>query len=97
RFGGDVEAHYVYNIIDAGYNSRDLTWLVESGVLTVAYATLSEGIPELDAAALPFLYSDAAEARAVVDGELGRLAAARIESQMNVRVLGFFENGFRHI
>ncbi|MDH3508787.1 MAG: TRAP transporter substrate-binding protein, partial [Gammaproteobacteria bacterium] len=36
-------------------------------------------------------------ARAVMDGPLGAAAAAQMESQTNYRVLGFFENGLRHI
>src|SRR5262249_27663015 len=36
-------------------------------------------------------------ARAAMDGELGCVLAAKIEEQVNLRVLGWFENGFRHI
>lgn len=95
--GGAVDVRYVYNVMDAGYGGTDLSWLVESGVLTLAYATLSENIPELEAAALPFVFADVAAARAAMDGPLGAAAARSIEDRLDVRVLGFFENGFRHI
>jgi len=98
RFGDEVEIRYIYNIYDVGYGgSVDLRWLVDSGVLTLAYATMSTGIPELEVAALPFLFPDTATARAAMDGPLGNAAIARIEAETNYRILGFFENGFRHV
>ncbi len=98
RFGDAVEPRYIYNISDVGYGgAADLRWLVDSGVLTLAYATMSTGIPELEVAALPFLFSDTAAARAAMDGPLGDAAIERIEAETNYRILGYFENGFRHI
>ena len=98
RFGDDVEARYVYNVSDVGYGGAgDLTWLVDSGIMTLAYRTMSEGIPELEVTSLPFLFANLTEARAAMDGPLGRAAAARIEADSNFRILGFFENGFRHV
>lgn len=98
RFGDAVDPRYIYNIYDVGYGGAgDLRWLVDSGVLTLAYSTMSTGIPELEVAALPFLFSDTAAARAAMDGPLGEAASARIEAETNYRVLGFFENGFRHV
>lgn len=98
RFGDDVESRYIYNVSDVGYaGAPDLHWMVGSGVLTLAYATMSTGIPELEVAALPFLFSSTDEARSAMDGELGAGAIRRIEAENNYRVLGFFENGFRHV
>jgi TRAP-type C4-dicarboxylate transport system substrate-binding protein len=97
-FGDDVEIRYVYNVMDIGYDTAgDLTWLVDSGVMTLAYLTMFDGIPALQVAALPFLFPDSATARAAMDGSLGQAAIESIESESNLRVLGFFENGFRHI
>lgn len=97
KFGDAVDARYVHNVMDVGYSAGDLSWLVGSGVLTGAYATLREAIPELELAALPFLFGDTATARAAMDGPLGEAAARSIEGLLDVRVLGFFENGFRHV
>jgi TRAP-type C4-dicarboxylate transport system substrate-binding protein len=98
RFGNAVEPKYIYNVSDVGYGGAgDLHWLVDAGILTLAYATMSTGIPELEVAALPFLFSDSATARAAMDGPLGDAAITRIEAENNYRVLGFFENGFRHV
>jgi TRAP-type C4-dicarboxylate transport system substrate-binding protein len=98
RFGDEVEAKYVYNITDLGYTGGgDLRSLVDSGVLALAYVTMATGIPELELAALPFLFSDVSTARAAMDGALGQAATARIEAETNFRILGYFENGFRHV
>ncbi len=98
RFGDDVESRYIYNVSDVGYaGAPDLHWMVGSGILTLAYATMSTGIPELEVAALPFLFTSTDEARTAMDGALGAGAIERIEAENNYRVLGFFENGFRHV
>ncbi len=97
KFGAEVDVKYVYNVMDVGYTAGDLMWLVDTGVLTLGYFTMTEGIPELELAALPFLFPDTAAARGAMDGELGRAVTERIESQTNYRVLGYFENGFRHV
>jgi TRAP-type C4-dicarboxylate transport system substrate-binding protein len=98
RFGSDVDIDYVYNILDLGYDAAgDLTRLVDDGVLSLAYLTMFENIPELQLAALPFGFADSAEVRAVMDGALGQSAIKTIEANTNFRILGFFENGFRHI
>jgi hypothetical protein len=37
KFGKDVDVKYIYNILDLGYKGEDLPWLVEDGILTMAY------------------------------------------------------------
>ena len=99
-FGKDVDVKYIYNIIDLGYKGEDLLWLVESGVLTMAYQSSSyftEQIPDLGIADLPFLFPDTAKARAAMDGRFGATLAKRMETKANYRIPGWFENGFRHI
>jgi TRAP-type transport system periplasmic protein len=97
-FGDEVEVKYVYNILDLGYDAAgDLTRLVDDGVLSLAYLTMFDRIPALQVAALPFLFEDSATARAAMDGALGQSAIDTIEANSNLRVLGFFENGFRHV
>jgi tripartite ATP-independent transporter DctP family solute receptor len=100
RFGDEVDVKYVYNILDLGYRGDDILWLVEDGVLTLGYQSssyLTDRVPDLGVADLPFLFSDALNARAAMDGKLGQVLTARIEAGMNYRILGYFENGFRHI
>ena len=100
KFGRDVEVKYVYNILDLGYKGEDILWLVEDGVLAVGYQSssyLTERVPDLGIADLPFLFSDGAKARAAMDGAFGRTLTQRIEAKMDLRILGWFENGFRHV
>lgn len=100
EFSDAVDVKYVWNVMDFGYRSGDVLWLAESGVLNVVYQStsyLTGRVPELGFVDLPFLFADNAQARAAMDGALGEYLKARIEDRMNYRVLGFFENGFRHI
>ena len=99
-FGDEVEVKYVYNILDLGYRGEDILWLVEQGVLTLGYQSssyLTDRVLDLGAADLPFLFSDARQAQVAMDGRLGQVLTARIEAGMNYRILGYFENGFRHV
>ncbi len=100
RFDDAVEVRYVYNIMDVGYRVLEILELVETGVLTLGYQSssyMTNRVPELGLADLPFLFSETVAAQAAMDGDLGRHLAERIEAQMNYRILGYFENGFRHI
>jgi tripartite ATP-independent transporter DctP family solute receptor len=100
KFGDQVEVKYVYNILDFGYRADDIIWLVESGVLTLGYQSSSyftDRIPAVGVADLPFLFSDQARARAAMDGKLGAALTTRIEADMDFRIVGYFENGFRHV
>jgi tripartite ATP-independent transporter DctP family solute receptor len=100
QFGDRLDVKYVWNIMDFGYKAEDIVWLVEDGVLTLGYQSssyLTDRVPELGFVDLPFLFRDNDHARAAMDGALGRKLVQATESKMNFRILGWFENGFRHI
>ena len=100
EFGDHIEVKYVWNIMDLGYRAEDILWLVEHGLLTLGYQSssyLTDRVPELGIVDLPFLFADTRSARAAMDGALGDVLAGKIEERVNFRVLGWFENGFRHI
>jgi TRAP-type C4-dicarboxylate transport system substrate-binding protein len=100
EFGDAVDVKYVWNVMDFGYRSEDVLWLAESGILSIVYQStsyLTDRVPELGFVDLPFLFADNDEARAAMDGMLGEHLKRCIVDRMNYRVLGFFENGFRHI
>ena len=100
KFGDLVDIKYVYNILDFGYRSEDILWLVEDGVMTLGYQSssyLTDRIPELGVVDLPFLFSDTAKARAAMDGALGRALTVKVEGATGFRIVGYFENGFRHV
>ncbi|HET9714563.1 MAG TPA: TRAP transporter substrate-binding protein [Pseudolabrys sp.] len=100
RFGPDVEVEYIFNIMDLGHKAEDILTLVENGEITLGYQSssyLTDRVPELGFVDLPFLFSSNAQARAAMDGALGAFLARMIEERINYRILGWFENGFRHI
>jgi len=99
-FGDRVDVKYVWNIMDLGYQAQDILWLVEHGLLTLGYQSssyLTDRIPELGVLDLPFLFGTTARARAAIDGALGQMLARKIEERTDYRILGFFENGLRHL
>jgi TRAP-type C4-dicarboxylate transport system substrate-binding protein len=86
--------------MDFGYRAEDILWLVEDGVLTLGYQSssyLTDRVPELGFVDLPFLFEQRDQARAAMDGALGRFLGEAIEQRVNYRILGWFENGFRQI
>ncbi len=100
QFGDRIDVKYVWNIMDFGYRAEEILWLVEDGVLSLGYQSssyLTDRVPELGFVDLPFLFEKRDQARAAVDGALGKYLAERIEARVNYRILGYFENGFRHI
>ncbi len=101
QFGNEVIVHYVWNVMDLGYKGADLLWMAEDGVLSLAYQStsyLADRVPELDFADLPFLFDGVAQARAAMDGALGAWMTQKIEERIpGYLVLGYFENGYRHI
>ena len=100
QFGDRIDVKYCWNIMDFGYKAEEIWWLVESGVLTLGYQSssyLTDRVPELSVADLPFLFRDNDHARGAMDGALGKRLAAAIERECHYRILGWYENGFRHI
>src|SRR3974390_2543945 len=86
--------------MDCGHKAQDILTIVENGEMTLGYQSssyLTDRVPELGFVDLPFLFSERDRARAAMDGALGRTLAERIEARVNYRILGWFENGFRHI
>jgi TRAP-type C4-dicarboxylate transport system substrate-binding protein len=100
EFGDALDIKYVWNIMEFGYRSEDILWLVESGVLSLGYQSssyLTDRVPELGFVDLPFLFSDREQARGAIDGALGAALTKAIEDRVDYRIVGWFENGFRHI
>jgi len=101
QFGDEVDIKYVWNVMDFGYKAEEVLWMSERGLLTVAYQStsyLTERVPELEFADLPFLFATLAEARVAMDGKLGAYLSQKIEARVpGYRMLGYFENGYRHI
>jgi TRAP-type transport system periplasmic protein len=100
EFGDRIDIKYVWNIMDFGYRAEDILWLVEHGLLTLGYQSssyLTDRVPELGFVDLPFLFTSRDQARAAMDGALGDFLSRKTEERVNYRILGYFENGFRHL
>lgn len=101
EFGDAVDIKYVWNVMDLGYQGDDVLWMAERGILTLAYQStsyLTRRVPELEFADLPFLFASLEQARAAMDGALGAYLSAKIEERIpGYRMLGYLENGYRHI
>jgi TRAP-type C4-dicarboxylate transport system substrate-binding protein len=100
EFGDRVDIKYVWNIMDLGFKAEDILWLVEHGLLTLGYQSssyLTDRVPELGFVDLPFLFANNAQARGAMDGALGDYLVRKTEERIDYRILGWFENGFRHI
>jgi len=100
EFGPRLAIDYVFNIMDHGHKAEDILTLVENGEMTLGYQSssyLTDRVPELGFVDLPFLFANNAQARGAMDGALGAFLARKTEERINYRILGWFENGFRHI
>ena len=101
EFGKAVDVKTIWNVMDLGYKGGDLLWMAEHGILTLSYQStsyLADRVPELDFADLPFLFDGLKDARAAMDGKFGAWMTCKIEERIpGYRVLGYFENGYRHV
>ena len=88
------------NIVDLGRGSGDLIPMTSSGELTASYISsirFSKLIPEFSVFELPFLISDREKVFAALDGAFGEAFKEKISVNTDLHLLGFWDNGFRHI
>jgi tripartite ATP-independent transporter DctP family solute receptor len=72
------------------------TFLGTTDMVLTSDAVLSNTVPEVGMINLPFLFRDDAHVRKMLDGEVGDALSKKVEQQGAV-VIGWWENGFRHI
>jgi TRAP-type transport system periplasmic protein len=97
---GDVAVDVTWNIMDEGRPNTDLFDLVETGEMFMCYFSssyLGDRVPELNVLETPFLFPDLATAHRALDGELGGALAEAVRANTGFEVLGFWDNGFRHM
>ncbi len=80
--------------------NRDMTGLVNKGVLHAALASIG-GVaplhPPIQLLYLPFSFDSIAQARRVLDGSFGQALATDMAAKTNMRLLGFVDPGGFHI
>ncbi len=97
---GDVQVDVTWNIMDDGRPNTDLFELVEAGHMFLCYFSssyLGDRVPELNVLETPFLFDDLESAHRALDGPLGEALAEAVRTTTGFEVLGFWDNGFRHL
>ena len=100
RLGDAVAFALEPDVTATGHKATDLLEMVESGELTLCYFSasyLAERVPEVQLFDVPFLVKSRAQAYRALDGALGARLRERFAANTGFRVLGFWDNGFRHM
>jgi TRAP-type transport system periplasmic protein len=98
--GEQIAFELIDSVLDLGRLSGELPLMVEGGELSFCYMStvrFAEWVPELQLLELPFLIRDRGTIWAALDGELGALLMRRLHATSPFRVLGLWDNGFRHL
>jgi TRAP-type transport system periplasmic protein len=100
KLGDRIRFELIGSVLDLGRPSGDLPVMVQNGELSFCYMStvrFAPGVPELQLLELPFLVQDRRAVWAALDGELGKLFTDRLQASTPFRVLGLWDNGFRHL
>lgn len=95
-----VEFDLEESILDRGLKSGELPKMVASGEKDLCYISsirCTAAFPEIAIFELPFLIHDRSSLFGALEGALGGHFKKRIEEATPFKVLGFWDNGFRHI
>lgn len=95
-----VEMPVTWNILDAGRPVTDLFDLVEAGEMFLCYFSTSyqgHRVPALNILEVPYLFSDLEAAHTALDGDLGSLLTNAVRTTTGFEMLGYWDNGFRHL
>ncbi|SRR6266545_4847469 len=100
RLGAAFSLEIVADVTQQGRRAADLPAMVEAGELDACYfasSYLAGGVPALGALDMPFPVTDREELYRQLDGDLGARLAAEVAARTGYRLLGLWDNGFRHI
>jgi C4-dicarboxylate-binding protein DctP len=100
RLGDRVAFSLIGSVLDLGRQAGDLPTMVEAGELSFCYMStvrFAERVPDLQLLDLPFLVHDRASVWRALDGALGARLVRGLEAATPFRVLGLWDNGFRHL
>ncbi len=98
--GGKIEVDFIQNIVESGRKASDLLSATESGELDGCYFSssyLASRVPQLALFDQHFAVPDRRRAYAVLDGSLGTRLAAEVKAATGFQVMGYWDNGLRHI
>jgi TRAP-type C4-dicarboxylate transport system substrate-binding protein len=100
KLGDRIAFELIGSVLDLGRPSGDLPVMVERGELSFCYMStvrFTPWVPELQLLELPFLIRDRETAWAALDGELGARFTRLMHATTPFRVVGLWDNGFRHL
>ena len=100
KLGNRVEFELIADVLALGRQSGDLLPMLSRGELSCCYIStvrFTHAVPEFKLLELPFVVKDRNSINAALDDGLGDLFRRRVRDTMPVRILGFWDNGFRHL
>jgi TRAP-type C4-dicarboxylate transport system substrate-binding protein len=100
KLGDRVAFELIGSVLKLGHRSGDLVPMVERGELSFCYMStvrFSKETPALQLLELPFVVKDRAIAFKALDGAFGERARQDIDARTACRLLGYWDNGFRHL
>ena len=100
QLGERISFELIGSVLKLGRRSADLVPMVERVELAFCYMStvrFSKFAPALRLLELPFVVQERRAVFQALDGEYGSSAARLIEKNTPCRVLGFWDNGFRHL
>ena len=95
-----TQMEWTPNVTSAGESAASLFASVESGQRQLCYMAsgyLSARVPALRVLDVPFSVTDRSHALSLLDGHAGELLRQAVERDSGYKVLGFWDNGFRHL
>lgn len=98
--GAHWQIEVIRDVTETGFRAADLLSMVEGGTMHVCYfasSYLAGRVAALGCFDKPFGANDRARIYADLDGGQGAQLAAEVARHTGYRVLGFWDNGFRHI
>jgi tripartite ATP-independent transporter DctP family solute receptor len=97
---GDWQVEVIRDVTERGARAADLLAMVERGEVEICYfaaSYLAGRVPALGAFDEPFPAADRARLYADLDDERGMRLAGDLEQATGYKLLGFWDNGLRHI
>jgi TRAP-type C4-dicarboxylate transport system substrate-binding protein len=98
--GNGIDVQFEQNIVEQGHKASDLLTRTESGELDGCYFSssyLTARAPNLGLFDQHFVIPSRQHAWALLDGELGTRLATEVAQCAEFEILGYWDNGVRHI
>lgn len=98
--GDGIDVQFEQNIVEKGHKASELLERTQSGEIDGCYFSssyLAARAPNLGLFDQHFVIPSRRHAWALLDGELGTRLAAEVAQQAGFEILGYWDNGVRHI